>query len=149
MDSLKKLGRANEHAIDRTTIEEFKSMAGFGKSTIEMIKAARGLSGDGKTNLLDPKSVEADIFGEDEEYVQVPARSREDDGLEELVLVLRLPPRRIAWLNRLSVWGQQINPGKEHLFTVERLVVGMINNARQMDDTNGGLNTSMGTYRSS
>lgn len=127
------------------TVEELSALANFGDKAIEMIKQARGLSGEHDTNLLDPEAVEAAIFG-DEDF-DVPMEADTDDGLEELVLVLRLPPRRVDWLNRLSRWGGELNPGKEHLFTVEALVISMINDARRRDDTNAGASTSLSTYR--
>lgn len=154
METLKRLGLGNEHAIDRLSMEEISQIKGFGAIAQDMVRMARGLASAPTIDLLNPEAVEAAIFGEDESGI--PLKSEDTaDGLEELVLVLRMPPRRIDWLNRLSALSTRYNPYTPHPLkphaidpnSIEALVIRFINQARLADDTDAGRRTGLSTTR--
>jgi len=143
METLKKLGWGNEHALDRLSIAEIENLKGFGKAGIKMVRMARGTESPMATNLMDPAEVEALVFGENESGI--PLHSKADDGLVELKLVLRLPVRRLDWLERLSALSSKYNPDKPERNTIEALVVSMINKSCAADHTDAGRRTGMST----
>lgn len=141
METLKRSGLASEHMLDCLTLEEIGNMEGFGPSAIEEIRAARGLgTPKGAIDLTDPENYMDSILGEPD--VEAP-----DDGLVELKLTLRIPARRLDWLERLSKWGQEINPQIKERYTVEALVIQFINDARRLDSTDAGRRTCQTSFK--
>jgi len=141
METLKRRGLASEHMLDCLTLEEIGGMEGFGLSAVEEIKAARGLGAPkGVIDLTDPENFMDSILGEPD--VEAP-----DDGLVELKLTLRIPARRLDWLQRLSKLGQEINPQLKERYSIEGLVIGFINDARRLDSTDAGRRTYQTSFK--
>lgn len=139
---LKKAGLASEHLLDCMTLDEIGHLEGFGPSAVALFGEARGLgSPKGAIDLTDPENYLDSILGEPD--VEAP----DDDGLVELPLKLRIKPRRLDWLERLSALGQELNPHIKERFTIEALVIQFIEDARLKDDTDAGRRTSQTSYR--
>lgn len=139
--TLKKHGLASEHLLDCMTLDEIGRLEGFGPSAVAHFQSVRGLGAPkGAIDLTDPENYLDSIIGEPD--VEAP-----DDGLVELKLTLRIPARRLDWLQRLSKLGQEINPNIKERYTKEALVIQFINDARLKDSTDAGRRTNQTSFK--
>lgn len=138
MEVLQEIGADSEHALDMMTYAEIEKLEWFGNQAMDMIKEARGKHVGTEVDFTDAKSVEALIFGEEDQSIN-------DDGLVTLELKLRIKPRRLDWLTRSSEQWTLANPHRAEKFTIPGMIIKFIDEACQRDSTDAGRRTGGAT----
>lgn len=140
---MKELGLANEQSIDLMDETDLLSLEGWGVKSIKMVRDARNEKDCRNLMEVTQEDIDETVFPDD----GIDKNEYSDDGLMAVTLNIRLLPRHWDWLERLSKYAQELNSSRKEEYTVEKLVVRFILDARRMDDTDAGRKTSSTTHR--